>query len=224
MKFLVIDDEPLIRRSLCKAGRLRGHEMLEAGDGAKGLAIWRGEWPDLVFLDVLMPGLNGGEVLQRAKEFNGLATPVVLMSAYAGEMDQAAFAEAKLFLPKPFADIFLVIEQGENLVTAEVKIKIKPYPFEITLQHGGVPVVCKVMRISTTGFLLDTINHVFKVGTEMPFATTMPAGHGEITGTCKVMKTYDTKQILVAECHFIHPTNNLIALVTQFMLDIGQNQ
>lgn len=113
MKVLVVDDELLIRRSLRKAAEMKGHEVFEAVDGIDGLKKWRETQPDLVFLDVLMPGLTGPDVLREMKGKS--AAKVVLISAYAGEFDPKTLAGANLFIPKPFDDIFAVIEQGEGL-------------------------------------------------------------------------------------------------------------
>ena len=115
MKVLVVDDEVLVRRSLARVCGGRGHEVQEAEDGEQGLTVWS-EWnPDLVFLDVLMPKLTGLEVLKRVSKNKDVR--VVLMSAYTGGTDptQAKAAGADLFLPKPFEDIFSVIQQAEEL-------------------------------------------------------------------------------------------------------------
>jgi CheY-like chemotaxis protein len=115
VKVLVVDDEVLVRRSLARVCGGRGHDVQEAEDGHEGLKKWT-EWrPDLVFLDVLMPKLTGLEVLQRVQKDGGVK--VVLMSAYTGgtEPAQAKDAGADLFLPKPFEDIFSIIQQAEEL-------------------------------------------------------------------------------------------------------------
>ncbi|MDG0816942.1 response regulator [Bdellovibrio svalbardensis] len=117
MKFLVIDDEALVRRSLSRALRSKGHEVIEAVDGNDGLEQWKKVHPDLVFLDVLMPGLNGPEVL---KEMGHLRSgKVVLMSAFAGEhnMETAQQMGADVFVPKPFEDIFAIVKMAEDLLS-----------------------------------------------------------------------------------------------------------
>ena len=110
MKILVVDDEMLVRRSLSRVCSGRHHEVKEAEDGEQGLAMWSSFEPDLVFLDILMPKLTGLEVLQRVKKSSSVK--VVLMSAYTGGIDpeQARAAGADLFLPKPFENIFSVIQ------------------------------------------------------------------------------------------------------------------
>lgn len=115
MKILIVDDEPLVRKSLGRACRSRGHDVVEAIDGIEGQTKWHSERPDLVFLDVLMPGLSGPELL---KEMGSDRTgKVVLMSAYSGEhnIETAQQMGADLFIPKPFEDIFAVVKKAEDL-------------------------------------------------------------------------------------------------------------
>lgn len=116
MKILIVDDEALVRRSLSRALKSKGHEVLEAVDGNEGLKLWETTQPDLVFLDVLMPGLTGPQVL---KEIGAKKTGrVVLISAFSGEhnMETAVQMGADLFVPKPFEDIFAVVKMAEDLV------------------------------------------------------------------------------------------------------------
>lgn len=116
MKILIVDDEALVRRSLSRALKSKGHEVLEAVDGNEGLKLWQTTQPDLVFLDVLMPGLTGPQVL---KEIGAKKTGrVVLISAFSGEhnMETAVQMGADLFVPKPFEDIFAVVKMAEDLV------------------------------------------------------------------------------------------------------------
>jgi CheY-like chemotaxis protein len=127
VKILIVDDEPLVRKSLGRACRAKGHQVAEASDGQQGLAMWLESEPDLVYLDVLMPGLSGPEVLNQVREYREKAsaalgrptkTHVVLMSAYSGEhnITTAQQMGADLFIPKPFEDIFEVVTRGEELL------------------------------------------------------------------------------------------------------------
>jgi CheY-like chemotaxis protein len=120
MKVLIVDDEPLVRRSLARALKSNGHETVEANDGLQGLAAWRTEKPELIFLDVLMPGMNGPELLSQMIEELGESGigKVILISAFSGEhnMETALQMGADLFVPKPFEDIFEVVRMAEELV------------------------------------------------------------------------------------------------------------
>lgn len=118
MKILVVDDEPLVRKSLGRACLLRKHEVIEAADGDEGLKKWLEDSPEVVFLDVLMPGLSGPEVLKEIVSRKGGRPQalVVLMSAYSGEhnVETAQQMGADLFIPKPFEDVFAIIERVES--------------------------------------------------------------------------------------------------------------
>src|SRR4051812_1818587 len=112
MKVLVVDDEPIIRLALKRALELKGHQVLEAQNGAEGKVKWLNESPDLIFLDVLMPGQSGLQVLQDIGNLN--KSVVILMSAYSGahaESDIPGLG-ADSFLKKPFENVFLAIEKG----------------------------------------------------------------------------------------------------------------
>jgi DNA-binding response OmpR family regulator len=121
MKILIVDDEPLVRKSLARAFRAKGHDVTEAVDGAEGLGFWSRARFELVLLDVLMPGLSGPELLRemigsgRSREEIGR---VILMSAFSGEhnMTTAQHMGADLFVPKPFDDVFAFVQTAESLV------------------------------------------------------------------------------------------------------------
>ena len=117
MKVLIIDDEPLVRRSLGRALTMKGHTVWESPDGRLGLQIWREQKPDLVFLDVLMPGLSGPQVLQELEDEIKQRTKIVLISAFSGEHnpETAQRLGADCFIPKPFEDIFAIVKMGEDL-------------------------------------------------------------------------------------------------------------
>lgn len=117
MKILIIDDEPLVRRSLARALKAKDHEPFEAIDGQDGLAKWSHLRPDLVFLDVLMPGLSGPQVLAEIDPKLKENTRIILISAFSGEHnpETAQRLGADLFIPKPFDDIFVVVKIAEEL-------------------------------------------------------------------------------------------------------------
>jgi DNA-binding response OmpR family regulator len=86
---LVIDDERSIRM-LCRINlAASGMEVLEAADGADGIELARKEKPDLILLDVMMPGLEGWEVARRlARDEETSEIPIVFLTARAGLEDR----------------------------------------------------------------------------------------------------------------------------------------
>ncbi len=118
-RILVVDDEPLVRRSLKRALEAGGFFVLEAIDGKQGLEVWEKEKPDLVFLDILMPGLTGPQVLAEISEEIRKLSQVVLISAYSGDysLDSAKGLGADHFIPKPFEDIFGIVKLVREMLS-----------------------------------------------------------------------------------------------------------
>ena len=81
-RILVVDDEAEIRRSVRMILEYEGHDVQEASSGPEALALVQREAPDLVFLDIKMPGMDGLEVLQKMRELND-ALPIVIISGHA---------------------------------------------------------------------------------------------------------------------------------------------
>ena len=80
-RILVIDDEAAIRDSLRMTLEYEGYEFIGAATGQEGLALVERETPDLVLLDVKMPGMDGLEVLDRLRAMNE-SLPVVVISGH----------------------------------------------------------------------------------------------------------------------------------------------
>src|SRR5262249_51944580 len=103
-RILVIDDEAAIRDSLRMTLEYEGYDFLAAATGQEGLSLADREAPDLVLLDVKMPGMDGLEVLDRLRSMND-ALPVVVISGH-GTISTAVEATKKGafdFIEKPFA-------------------------------------------------------------------------------------------------------------------------
>ena len=103
-RILVIDDEAEIRRSVRMILEYEGYEVLEASSGPEGLTMVERETPDLVFLDIKMPGMDGLDALQRIKASNE-ALPVVIISGHGtvSTAVEATKAGAFDFIEKPLA-------------------------------------------------------------------------------------------------------------------------
>jgi len=103
-RVLVVDDETAIREAIRMTLEYEGYEFLAAATGQEGLALIERESPDLVLLDVKMPGMDGLEVLDRVRAIND-ALPVVVVSGH-GTISTAVEATKKGafdFIEKPFA-------------------------------------------------------------------------------------------------------------------------
>lgn len=106
MRILVVDDEPDVLLLCRVALSFDGHEVLEASDATQGLARAVAERPDLLVLDVMLPGEDGISLLRELKgrpETRGI--PVILLTARASGGDQVRGWEAgaSLYIAKPFS-------------------------------------------------------------------------------------------------------------------------
>lgn len=102
---LVCDDERAIVRLLQIQLEMDGYEVIVAFDGKTGLDMIRSEHPDLCVLDVMMPYMDGTEVLQRLRrDPNTVNVPVILLTAKAQDEDVfSGYANgADMYLTKPF--------------------------------------------------------------------------------------------------------------------------
>ena len=105
-KILVVDDEPFICRSLTFVLRKGNYEVLEARDGVEALAAIREHKPDLVFLDVMMPKVNGFEVTQQIRSDAAYDdVQIILLTAKGQDSDRAVGKDAGAddYMTKPFS-------------------------------------------------------------------------------------------------------------------------
>ena len=102
-KILIVDDEPRIRELIREHLQYAGYVCEEAGDGSAALSLLSGGGFDLVILDVMMPKMNGVEVLQKLRA-EGIKTPIMMLTAKAEKDDRITGfnAGADDYLPKPF--------------------------------------------------------------------------------------------------------------------------
>jgi len=103
MKVLLVEDDPSMQTALKRTLRNRGMEVDLCGDGREALARWQAAPPDVVMLDLTLPGLDGLLVLEQARRA-GLATPVLVLTARGtvGDRIIGLNTGADDYLPKPF--------------------------------------------------------------------------------------------------------------------------
>ena len=100
VKILVADDEPRVLRFIEISLKVRGFEVDCVTSGEEVLEHVRNDEPDLLLLDIVMPDMNGFEVLQRLREFSDL--PVIAFSASGINRYEAIRSGANEFVNKPF--------------------------------------------------------------------------------------------------------------------------
>src|SRR5438270_4102267 len=111
VRMLVVDDDPVILKLLRISFEMEGFEVLSAADGQEGLQRARSEHPDVVLSDVMMPRVDGLQLLAELKADPATARlPVVLLSAKAqnAEVRQGLAMGADDYVTKPFDPLELL--------------------------------------------------------------------------------------------------------------------
>lgn len=116
---LIVDDDPGLRGFVRASLELEGYSVREAGSAEEGLAALEAESPDLILLDVMMPKVDGWEMLRRVRERHGVeAIPVLMFSGKVDESEnEAASRGAQGFIGKPF-DPHQLIESAKHMLPA----------------------------------------------------------------------------------------------------------
>ncbi|MBJ6363788.1 response regulator transcription factor [Paenibacillus sp. GCM10012307] len=163
-KVLVIEDEPTLARLLSYNLMQEGYETTVVDHGAEGLQTALQGSFDLIILDIMLPGMNGFEVLTKLRQ-NRIATPVVILTARNAEEEvvQGLKHGADDYITKPFgvaellARVSAVLrrsqneevrgkEQTEKVITAGV-LSIYPEKYEVVLDGEVVPLRPKEFEV-----------------------------------------------------------------------------
>ncbi len=153
-RLLVVDDEPNILELLSVALRYAGFEVTTAADGPTAVTAARSVKPDLVVLDVMLPGLDGFEVLRRIRG-EGTRTPVLFLTAKDATEDK----------------ITGLTLGGDDYVTKPFSLEEVVARIRAVLRRGAGPVVGS--RLVFADLELDEDSHeVWKAGAPVPLSPT----------------------------------------------------
>jgi DNA-binding response OmpR family regulator len=125
-RILVADDDPVILRLLQVNFNLEGYEVYTATRGEEALEKAKEHLPDIILLDVMMPGVDGWEVCRRLKEDHATAAiPVIFLSARAQDQDRRRGYELGVvaYVTKPF-------DPGELIEVVQRSLSGTPEPQE----------------------------------------------------------------------------------------------
>jgi len=167
MKILVVDDDLELLGLIGFALRQAGYLVIPAADGNEALATFEREQPDLVILDVNLPGLDGFEVCRRIRA--EAATPIMMLTVRGGEEDQVRGLDggADDYLTKPFSPRSLLARVRALLRRAEIE---RPSPLaagDLTLDierqsvsvGGAAPVRLTSLEFRLLQYLLANAGH-----------------------------------------------------------------
>ena len=109
-RILVIDDDPDIRHLITYALRDEGYDTDEASDGRAAMELIDRQHPDIILLDMRMPGMDGWEFAKAYRERYGDRAPIIVLTAAQDAARRAADVDAILYIEKPF-DLDHLMEQ-----------------------------------------------------------------------------------------------------------------
>ena len=118
---LIVEDNPNNRMIMRDMMEVQGHQTLEAVDGPAGLAMAVQHKPDLILMDVQLPGMDGYEVTRRLKaQDDTKGIPIIAVTSFAmkGEEDRAREAGCDAYLSKPI-DIHKLVETVKRFLNAK---------------------------------------------------------------------------------------------------------
>jgi DNA-binding response OmpR family regulator len=130
-KILVIDDSPVIRRLLCMMLGAKQHDVAAAADATSAVTVAQRERPDLIVLDLSLPGGDGFLLIDRFRNISRLAVvPIIVLSGEqsAEVRERALKAGAQAFFTKPpnEEEFLAAVEQGLSRTTRSAPGKTQP--------------------------------------------------------------------------------------------------
>lgn len=115
-KILIVEDEASVARLIVETLRNEGDELIVADNGPQALALARSENPDLILLDIMLPGIDGLEVCRQLQGEDSM-TPILFLTAKGSEMDRVIGLSmgADDYITKPFSPLELVARVKTSL-------------------------------------------------------------------------------------------------------------
>jgi DNA-binding response OmpR family regulator len=168
VKILAVDDDRELLGLIGFALRQAGYLVIESGNGAEALSLFEREQPDLVILDVNLPGMNGFEVCGRIRQQS--ATPIMMLTVHNTEEDEVKGLDlgADDYLTKPFsprtllARVRALLRRGETerpaqaVNTGDVTLDIERQTVSV---RGGAPTRLTNLEFRLLQYLIANAGH-----------------------------------------------------------------
>ncbi len=150
-RILIVDDQEDLLSGLAVNFRREGYEVLTATQGGTGLSLALEERPDLIILDVMLPGMSGLDVCRELRR-TGVETPIIMLTARGEEIDRVLGLEigADDYLTKPFS-------LRELLARVRTRLRRRPatVPIPARYRFGDVEIDFERLRAERQGRALE---------------------------------------------------------------------
>lgn len=169
---LVIEDEQNINDILTFSLNKEGYKTLSALDGIKGLEMALTENPDLILLDVMLPGLDGWEVCKKVRESSQV--PIIMLTAREDEVDKVLGLElgADDYITKPYSMRELAARVKANIRRSSVQVAQEVEPENrSTIISGDLSINVERYEVSKNGKIIDITLREFEL---LKFLATQP--------------------------------------------------
>ena len=157
-KILIADDEQLMRQLVVDFLQPEGYELIEAADGKEALELYQKEHPDLVLLDVMMPGYDGWTVCREIRRES--AVPIMMLTAKGEEIDQLFAYDVGVdeYITKPFSPKILVAKIKALLRRVQKEQEVQKIEDGVSIDQEARQVVLdgKNIDLSPTEYKLLT--------------------------------------------------------------------
>lgn len=157
-KILIADDEQLMRQLVVDFLQPEGYELIEATDGKEALELYQKEHPDLVLLDVMMPGYDGWTVCREIRRES--AVPIMMLTAKGEEIDQLFAYDLGVdeYITKPFSPKILVAKIKALLRRVQKEQEVQKIEDGVSIDQDARQVVLdgKNIDLSPTEYKLLT--------------------------------------------------------------------
>jgi DNA-binding response OmpR family regulator len=147
-KILIVDDDPATLKLVQVNLKSVGYETMVAKDGIEALEIWKTWLPELVILDIMMPGMDGFEVCRRIREHSHI--PIIMLSARGGSLDKVKCLNlgADDYITKPFGVDELIARVNAVLRRTGASVQAKSQP---TFVKGELAVDFDKRKVTVSG-------------------------------------------------------------------------
>ncbi len=162
MKILVVEDDETLSETVAYNLTRQGHEVIQARDGLSGLNLARAESPDLILLDVMLPGMDGFDVCRTLRQ--EMNVPIIMLTARTEEIDKVVGLEvgADDYITKPFSMRELLarvkaMQRRIRLIREEISAEVQEVAVEPTAE------VPQNERLAFGNLVVDTTRHEIRI-------------------------------------------------------------